>query len=1151
MSRKPLAVSPDVFCTPAVRRYESVRREDGQGGREGREGADRAGQLSGGKKLGLAAGRGGLGHRSTSPPTGGSILAVRDPNVLRAAPGPASAKRVSFKDVPLMSPEEGASRPKARSAGERGLVLPPLQHPGASGGERVASPGPWTELIEDMAPEESFTHYLNPLADGEEGREAESLEGLVEIQQHSPMSQLSRAVDTATSRGVAFHMQTPEAVQVLHKISLHTKGRLDKGSLDRYLRTGPKKLSPEPGMALLSAGTEGDAADPRVGGMATLESSEDENVVDEGVVETRCQQTQLVLASPIGRGRLVADAEEAADLDEVPPTFQLGRGLKTSGRVTSPVRFSLLGESPDSYAENSDVEDARGSGSNGRSFSFGIGGGGDAEATAELLDVPCDRNQENQEDSVDQPNPFGEMLGKLREDPDQLQSPVLRAIVKDAGHQGSLAGSPESPANCTPMNLISTSSAASLQDSGHRNASGAQGALDGTRSNGSGGRDDGQIEDVLSESSSLDEWLRQRGIKHLSTPTRSDLEKMWDALANIRETTEAYADATRENAQLREQLWETREAELNARDDLEEALEVVRIEQERSRDAACKMAELAMSMHQQFAMLEEERRNLQSDLEQARKMLDASAGESAANVMQEIDDLKAELERLRVAEQAERLRVAEQAELERSQESEQAARADAMGGGDRVSEGHRDQGSGLFSEAFSRALNDPVKSPEDEAVAEEEERDDASLGHAVEVVHAALDAGDAGEFGFSEEGSAAQGDVQCKVKFFERLKVDELGAGPTQPRDDAISPACPQTGIRAPRTTPVDADDTTTPYRIHVETMNQFRNTWNDPAETAPEMAGTDREDPEDSGSDLSDYQVEDIVVSPIDVEDLTRSNLRQTVMQRIAAVKSDLASARSRLGHAQSGFRGRGDRASAASKDGRGGGLETTHGLRGGERSSGHYPSPLPPPSTINPAEEPAAGPAALYVITEEAGDVPGDTGDTEHPLTPDSFAAAAAANALAADGLEDDVFDEGVDEDVDFGDAEGGPAPASQSIQSGRSVFARRLDAMSTPLSLRKVVFTPKRGVSLNESLRSTAHASPRFSSSSSISSSSTPLPPSYLQRTVASRPAPRTRRFGGIGREPSADEDREFRRRAAALNIHVSPYMKRAGRRQMATN
>ena len=1100
-TQKPLVVSPDVFCTPAVRKYESGRHEEERAGRGGA--FDQAGQLSN-KKLGLAARMERLGHQSTSPPAGWSILAVRDPNVRRGATGPASVKRVSFKDVPLMSPDEGASRPKANSAGNRRPALPLVQHPKASGGEHmssegehVASPGPWTQLMEDMAPEESFTHYLNPLADGDDGeenREAESLEGFAEVQQ-TPTSQLSRAVDTATSRGVPFHMQTPEAVQVLHKISLHTKAKLDKGSLDRYLRTGPKKLSPEPGMILLAAGTEGEASDQLVGAgerRAVLESSEDENIVDEGAAETCTQKQQLIVASPIGRGLVAADVEGLTDLDQVPPTFQVEHRVRTNGRVTSPVRFSLLGDSPDAYSEYADVGDALGSGSKGRSFSFGMGGDGagwDTEATAEFLDVhrdPGQAGQDGQDESVDQPNPFGEMLVKLREDPDQIRSPVLRAIAKGAEHEGALAGSPESPVHCTPMNLISTSAAASFEGRGRPEDQKTCHA--------------DEAPDILFESSSLDEWLRQRGIEHLSTPIRSDLRKMWDALANIRETTEAYADATRENAQLREQLWETREAELDARADLEEALEVVRIEQDRSRDAACKMAELAMSMHEQFVLLEDERRKLQFDLEQARSLLDRSAGEGTANVMQEMDALKAELERLQVAE------------MEARKESSAVQNRVTFLEGDEA---------------------------EKVAFAVEEVADEAFLMHAAGVLDTALDAVDvtdaaaptnpgpvsesegsdvAGEIGSHREGSSAEGDVHCKVEFFEHLHADarrgiKLGepVGPAHladmysmsPFDD--SPACPHTGIRAPRTTPVEADDETTPYRIHVETMNQFRDTWKDPhteKETEPGTADEDNsEDSRDGGSDLSDFEVEDIVVSPIDVEDLTRANLRQTVMQRIAAVKSDLASARSRLGHAQSGFSGCRSRA----------------------------PADVPAEASADaPAEASADAPAeaSADAPAEASADVPAET--------------AAIPTAL------DEIAEEAVDvEDTECPPMLGafetpGPTPASQ---SHRSIFARRLDAMSAPLSRRKVAFTPKSGMS---SLKSTAHVSPGFSS---MSSSSTPLPPSYLQRPVVSRPAPRARH--ATRREPSAEEDREFRRRAAALNIHVSPYMKRSGRRQMALN
>jgi len=1164
-ARKPLVVSPDVFCTPALQRRAREERADEEraGAEEGRFGEGREAGWRGKStsKFGLER----LERARELRTPNGSILAVRDPNTLAR---PASVKRVSFKDVAVASPvgavaggalggrggagagagAGGPARGLNQQVGQVGRVASLVQQPSTY---RQPSPGPWSQLVGDMEPERSFTNYVNPLADGEDDeREAESLEHRADAQQHTPMSQLSRAVDTATSRGVAFRMQTPEAVQVLQKIALHGKGRMNAGSLDHYLRTGPKELSPEPGMVLAGAAREEETMQAEGEARALLESSEDENVVEDGPAKTRQQrknqqQPQLqqrkdrvVVSSPVVRGAAGGlQGEDSADLDdvldEVPPTFQTCHGLKTSGRVMSPVRFNLLGDSPTSYDAGGNDSD---NGKKEKSFSFGMGGEAvDSEATAQFLEEYCS-SQSHDGESVDQPNPFGAMLGRLREDPLRLKSPVVGAIMKESASDGSLAGSPESPANCTPMNLISTSLGSSLPRVSSRGSGGAGGDASTGTGTGTHLRDATTTNTAnattapasIDDASSLEDWMRRRGIENVSTPARWDLQKMWNALDSIRETTGAYENVLRENSQLRDELWETREAELDAREDLEDALEAVRFEQERSRDAAAKMADLAVSMHQQFAMLEDERRQLQRDLDDARKMLDASMDEGVANVMQELDGLKAELERLRVAEQA--------------------ARQDAIN---------------------ARALIAELKMVDAE---DEGEDDEASLGDVAEVV--VVDGAEeaAVQSGSKDLSEDDLNDVQRKVEYFEGLRTDALdprcgikepvehaeeeeeeeadeddGAGDDaaiandqsddidamfagissmSPFGASMLPECPHTGVRAPRTTPVDAEDMTTPYRIHIEAMNQFRETWGeaddevagarqdvavaaslapaeapvDPVKTGVDAPGaattttvaalvaanlaTCSQTPEaanadDSSDTSSDYEVEDIVVSPIDVEDLTRANLRQTVRQRIAAVKNDLATAKSRLSHAQTGFQTR---------------------RVAGERSD---PSASEEGRVVDPSIDDCDADAEL--TTKDGDDV------------------------VVVDNHENDEND------------------YNRENESHRSVFARRLDATSTPLSVRRAVFTPKTSMS---ALKSTARMSPRFSSSSS---SATPLPPSYLQQhPVISRPAYRARRLG-TAREPSAEEDREFRRRAAALNIHVSPYMRRSGRerRAMALN
>ena len=1059
IARKPLTVSPDVFCTPAVQRHQDRERSE--------EWASH-----GKNKLTLER----LTQERERTPTEGSILAVRDQNVEAARP--ASVKRVSFKDVAVTSPAGGVHAPTESRLG--GILRAPVQRQGQRASQQPAvpapSPGPWSQLVEGIKPEQSFTSYLNPLADDEP--EAESLEQYADAQRHTPTSQLSRAVDTATSRGVAFHMQTPEAVQVLHKIALHGKGiGRNASSLDAYLRTGPRELSPEPGMVLTTSLREQESGGVEV--RASVESSEDENMVDDGTAKAHRQigGDRVVVASPI---RAKA-APETSDLDEVPPTFQLGGHGKTAGRATSPVKFNLLGDSPESFGEVNDADgadDASSKDGKEKSFSFGmgqarIGAANDSEVTAQFLEEYCDvdgGHSQSQGESVDQPNPFADMLVRLREDPVRLQSPVVGTIIKASASDGSIAGSPESPANCTPMNLICTSSAASLPGSG-------TGASDVERESHHVMDVSGPSHDVYDiDASSLDEWMLQHGLKNLSTPTRSDLRKMWSALDGIRNATGAYERVLQENTQLREALWEAEEAETDA-------LELVRIEQDRSRDAANKMSELAISMHHQFALLEDERRKLQRDLDEARHLLDTSVEEGAANVMQELEHLKAELERLRVAEQEARLDAQNARNAATRAIEEQLALGDAEKD-EEVSLGHAEEGANNRPNDHQAELEADRNLTGFQAKVEffEGLRMDATCG--IKHPASAEDDGVADNVVNVEEHFVVDG-VPEDEQFVE---VDDAHACKEQAVEDilaglsAMSPflECPGTGTRAPQTTPVDGN-MNTPHRIHIESMNSFRETWQttplpESSAVKPEFSKVsdavneleDTEIVDDAASDTSetssDYEMEEIIVSPIDVEDLTRANLRQTVIQRIAAVKSDLANAKSKLSHAQAGFKGRG----------------------------------APVVQTINAPPVPT--------VVEAAEDC-----DATNTLTPDA--------APALDAVE--------------------PQPSS----SHRSVFARLLDSTSTPLSVRRAVFTPKTSMSV---LKSTARMSPRFSSASS---SATPLPPNYLvQNSGISRPHQRMRRFA---REPSAEEDREFLRRAAALNIHVSPYMKRGGRRSMALN
>jgi hypothetical protein len=886
--------------------------------------------------------------------------------------------------------------------------------------EPMSSPGPWEMILDGMESEQSFTHYVNPLADGSS-----------DAGQETPVeSKLVRSV-------IPLHMQTPEAVQVLNKISLQRGplGKVDQNSMDYYLRTGPKKLSPEPMMnvempvprgqnkriASKSSNRFETGVEPTEGRKAP-ESSEDENVVLDGKLEEEVEcsgvrpnannNVPVVLKSPIfqyGSAKVAGNPEgENSDLDEIPATFNPRETREVSTRVSSPVHCSLSQYSaPEDEMNEKGTREA--SIEKPDSFSFGMGGSD--EATAQFVEEQPDKELAlDAEESVDQPNPFTSIIERLREDPKRLRSPVLGAMPETVQSPQS----PESPENCTPMNLISAS---------HENL-----------------KDE---ENRLEEYTSLDTWIERRGLKNLSPPTRRDLKRMWSALQNIRDMNDLYESVAEENIHLKNLLAEMQEEEADLRAELEEAFEMVQIEQERSRDTSAKMAELAISMHEQFSLLEDERRQLQRDLEEARVALGKSVDGGAEIVLQELECLKEELERLRIAEAQAR----EEAEMARSKAQ-------------KLEQNHSNQES----------LHSP-------GLAVEGDNHDEDEHHEINI--------------------DSSGGVQRRVNYFEALNANdeaEIPDGDTQSparnnaeddvacqQPDETSPVseCPKTGIRAPNTTPVDMYDATTPQKIHIETMNQFRQTWTsehaisekEVEEVQVDQRESEAFEPSESESDFDIEEIKEIFVSPIDVEDLARVNLRQTVMDRIAAVKNDLASAKSRLNHAQCGFR---------------------HGkTKIGANKQNH-------------AEK--CGKDRLEV-------------DVEHMPCADDGVGSTPDDKLTK-------------------------IPATTPV-SQRSIFARKIDLSSTPMSLRKTVFTPRTG-SLSVA-KSTAHISPRLSSAGS---SSTPAPTTDLEPLTRPR---RSRRLGhGVVRERSETEDKEFRRRAAALKIHVSPYFKKhVSRREMLLN
>lgn len=820
-------------------------------------------------------------------------------------------------------------------------------------GPNIESPSPWETAVDGVDIDASFTQYVNPLAEIDD---VDSMENYV----------------TEDRKRVAFEMQTPEAVQILHKISTRMPlSNLNENVLDCYLRTGPKKLSPEPSMQY-------DILVPRVqqrGGLfakekenVRIESSEDENNVSDGEEKEKSYgATVLEIASP------VIEHAQADSPEVVPPTCCPDQtDVEYCRQTVSPVSFNL----DISPSENSKED----------SFSFGMGG--EHQVTAQLVNGEMVSGGE----SVDQPNPFASMMGRLRGEPACIKSPIVGSKMHPNSPEDK-GESPKSPSHCTPMNLISASGGSK------------QSVLTGTPDLGSSGN--------------LDAWIQHRHLQ-INTPTRRDLEKMWDALRNISETTEAYQEALKINAQLCEELTEIEEAEMEARARAEEEEQIAKNEIQKSREISAQMMELSTSMYQEFSRCEEERRSLTAKLEEARQMIRDSNKDGVENVAKELENLKAELETIRKAE------------------------------------------------ALARTEAEKSKS----ALTEYEEK-------LKEATHAIAS--------MNLEGIDLEG-VKSKVQFFETLgEHASKSLNETQHLEESQAQieleddvGCPTTGHRAPQTTPVEIDYTTTPYRIFTESMQAFRESM--------DQSTSDEE--EDSGSE---YGVDEIPVSPIAADGLTKSTLRNTVRNRLLRLRTELEDAKSKLNHVELGLQ---------SKQ-KGPNCQDSPVLVG-EKAS-------PERAKCSEKQDALVEAKISHAKVELVKDA--EAKDDDH-------------------GIDDTYLPNNDDGDDSEEDDDEFRHPATMATPaSSRSRFARRFESITTPISIKRSIFTPKLGMS---AMKSTARYSPHCASSGSSKS------PAVFVDSVA---RPRARRFGASARPNSESAEREFRRRAAAMKIHLSPYFKRS--------
>ena len=175
----------------------------------------------------------------------------------------------------------------------------------------------------------------------------------------------------------------------------------------------------------------------------------------------------------------------------------------------------------------------------------------------------------------------------------KMQSPPQAAVVPAANAQGAFEDSPQSPANCTPMHLLSDGAPPSA-----------------TPELGKG--------DLVA-------WIERRGMRDvLSSSAAADLNRMWDALRDGAAARTAAAATAAENEGLREELEEARAALERLGVEHSEALAAAQAGQQwaaaevaRAREAAQHMMALADQIQSTFALCEEEKAALAEELDSA------------------------------------------------------------------------------------------------------------------------------------------------------------------------------------------------------------------------------------------------------------------------------------------------------------------------------------------------------------------------------------------------------------------------------------------------------------------------------------------------------------------------------------------------------
>jgi len=352
--------------------------------------------------------------------------------------------------------------------------------------------------------------------------------------------------------------------------------------------------------------------------------------------------------------------------------------------------------------------------------------------------------------------------------------------------------------------------------------------------------------------------------------------------------------------------------------------------------------------------------------------------------------------------------------------------------------------------------------------------------------------------------------------------------------------------LMVPNTTPVDCDDTTTPYRIHMEAMHVLRQSLNqeevtsvtDDKSNAQRDAALEEDWDTSSDDNLSEYDPE--TVSPINIESLTRlsrSTLRDKVRDRLIRLKTELQDAKNRLNHVEMGLH------TSSMKKLKKENNFAKRSVQKEVRFSEHLTTTQDVPfrkydmnmeiSTgikgLNKKTTEVVGTSPQ--LTSPATDSIAHETDASYPNQQPEDSREMSPNADVSDSVSEETSEICAQDPHPWLEKEEQDFTISASRPGGstRSRFAMKYgEEFSTPRSK-----TPRRGALTPQTGFSVA----RYPSTTPSSAASAPSP-----STLGFEPL-RHRMWRGVDRKRHSDsEEREFRRRAAALKIHVSPYFRK---------